>query len=166
MTTRPFHRLLPLLLLLVPLARADELAAPGDLQAAAAAAACAGQPVIIMFGSATCPYCERVRPYLAALQLEPRHPGIVVYEVDTGGDERLDDFSGSPVTMRELAARHGVQLVPTVMAFGPAGEVLGEPLVGVTVEDFYAWYLEGLVDTARDRLSAAPSGAPAGYACD
>jgi hypothetical protein len=44
--------------------------------------------------------------------------------------------------------------VPLVIAFDGRGERLAEPLIGLTSEDFYGFYLERLIDTAWRAVQA------------
>ena len=139
-------------------------------------AACKGQPLVVMFGSSTCPYCSVVRSlYMIPLMEDERYPGIITRELETDSDQLVTDFSGKQVTMAELASRHGVTLVPQVVVFAPDGSQAAKPIIGISSEYFYGYYLDqailaGMAKVKELAIAEAsngePSASPAGYACD
>ena len=137
-------------------------------------AACKGQPLVVMFGSSTCPYCSVVRSlYMIPLMSDERYPGIVSRELEIDSDQMVRDFSGKRVPMSALAAKHGVTLVPQVMIFGPDGKQAGQPVIEISNEDFYGFYLDLAIDSgivmvrsAEKASSGAPNASPGAYACD
>lgn len=147
-----------------------------DLLAESRQAACKGQPLVVMFGSSTCPYCSVVRSlYMIPLMEDERYPGIITRELETDSDQLVRDFSGKQVAMSELSARHGVTLVPQVVVFAPDGRQAAKPIVGISNEDFYGYYLDqailaGVAMVRRrpiaESSSGVPSVSPAAYACD
>ena len=154
---------------------AEKLPWAHDLLAESRQAACHGQPLVVMFGSSTCPYCSVVRSlYIAPLMKDERYPGIVSREMEIDSDQLVTDFSGKRVPMSALAAKHGVTLVPQVVVFGPDGKQAGKPVIGISNEDFYDFYLDQainagieMVQTARKTSpSGAPSASPGVYVCD
>ena len=149
----------------------DKLPWAQDLVAEARQAACNGQPLVVMFGSSTCPYCSIVRSlYVAPLEEDDRYPGIVVREIETDSPSEVRDFKGKLSTMSEVSASYGVYLVPTVMVFTADGEQVGKPLIGLSTEDFYGAYLDVAIRTGSEavlqKTSGGPSALPAEYACD
>ena len=149
----------------------DSLPLAEDLLDEARMAACKGQPLVLMFGSSSCPYCKVVRSlYLSPLQQDHRYPGIVIRELETDSSARVRDFSGKMTTMEQLASSYQVTLVPAVMVFVPGGTQVGKTLLGLTTEDFYAAYLDQAILSGVESVSAMPSGEPSGvpgaYACD
>jgi len=138
-----------------------------DLLAESRQAACHGQPLVVMFGSSTCPYCSVVRSlYMIPLMDDERYQGILTRELETDSDQLVRDFSGKQVTMSELAARHGVTLVPQVVVFAPDGRQAGKPIIGISNEDFYGYYLDQAILAGIEMVSDAPSVSPGAYACD
>ncbi len=142
-----------------------------DLAADTAQAACAGQPLVVMFSSDHCTFCHTVRDlYLRPLFEDKRYPGLVIRELKTNSDDRVTNFDGGMTTMQDLAFQYEVYLVPVVAFFGPGGKLLAEPMIGISSQDFYGSYLEKALQTAQQnlarQLSDEPSDAPPGYACD
>ncbi|MEA1890480.1 MAG: hypothetical protein U9N50_11945 [Pseudomonadota bacterium] len=151
----------------------DKLPWASDLLLESRQAACKGQPLVVMFGSSECPYCSVVRSlYMVPLLEDERYSGIVVRELEIDSDTLVKDFSGKPTSMRKLAASYGVYLVPTVMVFGKEGKQAGKPIVGISNEDFYGFYLDAAIASGVGMLkqgkpaSAEPSASPAAYVCD
>lgn len=155
--------------------KAERLPWAQDLLAESRQAACHGQPLVVMFGSSTCPYCSVVRSlYIAPLMKDERYPGIVSREVEIDSNQLVTDFSGKRVSMSALAAKHGATLVPQVVVFGPDGKQAGKPVIGISNEDFYGFYLDQAINTGIDMVqnarkttsSDAPSASPGVYVCD
>ena len=69
----------------------------------------------------------------------------------------LTDFAGRVTTQAAFTGSSHVRVVPTVAFVGAAGAALAEPLVGLTLPDFYLTYLERRIDQARVLISP-PSG--------
>ena len=155
--------------------KAERLPWAQDLLAESRQAACHGQPLVVMFGSSTCPYCSVVRSlYIAPLMKDERYPGIVSREVEIDSNQLVTDFSGKRVSMSALAAKHGATLVPQVVVFGPDGKQAGKPVIGISNEDFYGFYLDQAINTGIDMVqtarkttsSDAPNASPGVYVCD
>jgi len=147
----------------------DKLPSAVDLAHEALQSACNGQPFVLMFGSSTCPYCSVVRSlYMVPLSADERYKGIVVRELEIDSNTAIRDFSGKPSTMSKLAQQYGVFLVPTVMVFSPDGKRAGKPIIGISNEDFYGFYLDDAIVAGRRLLATndVPSDAPVAYACD
>lgn len=166
------HCLLVVLLIVsVPSAATPRLEALRDLAADTARAACSGQPLVVMFSSDHCTFCHIVRDlYLRPLLEDPKYPGLLIRELKTTSDDRVTNFDGGMTTMQDLAFHYEVYLVPVVAFFGPGGQLLAEPMIGISSQDFYGSYLAKALETAQQnlalQLSGAPSGALPGYACD
>lgn len=110
----------------------------------------AGPVVLVLFSLPGCHYCEAVRrEHLVPMRRDGRFAGrIEILEVDMASDAALRDFSGALLTHQRFAARHGVKIAPTVMALARSGALLGEPIVGAKIADFYGYYLDALVERA------------------
>lgn len=106
--------------------------------------------VLLLFSLPGCHYCEAVRrEHLVPMRQDGRFAGrIEILEVDMASDAPLRDFSGAQLTHQRFAARHGVRIAPTVMALARSGALLGEPIVGAKIADFYGYYLDALVERA------------------
>jgi hypothetical protein len=131
----------------------DELAAARDLRREAAAAARRGQPLVLLFSGQQCPYCDEVRKrWLLPLHRETGTSRPMIRQIDQDGEHTLVDFQGKETTHARFAAAQKITFVPVVATYGPAGEVLAEPIVGLRLRDFYGAYLSAQLDEARARL--------------
>jgi len=126
----------------------------GDLQALGQAARRAGVPVLLMFASEECPYCERLEAeVLGPMTLagdDPRRVLIRKVMLETADDVR--DFQGRTISTDELARRKGVGMVPTLYLLDGDGRQLVPKIVGYTSPDFYPAYLDQAIDVARELL--------------
>lgn len=126
-----------------------KLPALGDLGAAARAAG-AGEPVIVLVTTRGCAHCKQVRE----AYLRPRATaGAVVREIDLTGRESVTDASGRRDTEAGLARRLGVRVAPTVVLLDGQGRPLATPLEGSDTAGFYEAYLDARLAEARVRLS-------------
>jgi thioredoxin-related protein len=105
-------------------------------------------PILVLFSSPTCPYCERVkREYLVPMHKDPAYrPRVIIREVSIDATTPLTGFDGTPTTEGAFAAAHKVFMVPTVMVFDTHGAATGEAIVGLLIPDFYFGYLEAAID--------------------
>ncbi len=141
-------------------ARAAGVPMSTDLQAESARAAVLNVPLIIIFTSPTCHYCEIVkRDYLLPMM---RHPqageAVMVRQIVTGSPARLKDFSGRMTTQAAFARVQGVALTPTVAFFDARGREVAKPIVGLLNPDYYYGYLEDAIAQARKQIAAERSG--------
>ncbi|MFN0299409.1 MAG: hypothetical protein ACKVQU_03540 [Burkholderiales bacterium] len=134
-------------------ASAGELRYASDLALEARAAAAQGKVLVVLYGTASCPWCAKVRRnYLAPLSRNPA-AAMAIVEIDPEVTLPLIDFAGRATNHRSFARAERVRLVPTLVIYGPAGEQLAEPLVGMSSDDFYGAYLEERLAAAAKRIT-------------
>lgn len=144
------------LLLLAPRILASDdalLPAVEDLQALAAQSARAGIPIIVLFTTPGCPFCQEARqnylvPRLAEQQRRSK-PEYLLREVDITSRRSLGAIDGRAFTEAQLAERYGIHFAPVLMAFDSRWRPLGEPLVGLDRAGFYESYVARLISEAR-----------------
>ncbi len=127
---------------------AGDLVHAKNFQADARLAAQRRVPIMVLFSSSGCPYCERVKSeYLVPMHQDPAYRSRVIFrEVSIDSDSPLTGFDGRPVAEAAFAAAHKVFMVPTVMVFDTRGKATGEAIVGLLIPDFYFGYLEAAID--------------------
>lgn len=130
-----------------------------DLAADGALARAGGMPLLLVFTSRDCPYCERlkaevIRPMLFSRQYEGR---LLVREVLRGTD-RLLGADGRATDGLALAARYRVRLVPTMVWVGPEGEPLTGAIVGYNTPELFFGRVEAAQAQALQRLRQAGAG--------
>ena len=137
-----------------PARAADGLVQATSLAADARLAAERRVPILIVFTSPGCPYCDRVKAeYLVPMHKDPAYrKRALIREVTIGSDTPLIGFDGRRTTEGAFAAAHKVFMVPTVMVFDARGAAVGDPIVGMLTPDYYFGYLESAVDAGLVRM--------------
>jgi thioredoxin-related protein len=127
---------------------ADGLVHAKNFQADARTANQRQVPVLVVFTSPTCPYCERVkREYLVPMHKDPAYrKRVIIREVTMGATTPLTGFDGMPTTEGAFAAAHKVFMVPTVKVLDTRGNDASEAIVGLLSPDYYFGYLETAID--------------------
>lgn len=125
-----------------------------NFQADARTAAKRKVPIMVLFSSPTCSYCERVkREYLVPMHKDPAYRNrVIIREVTVGADTPLVDFDGSTTTEGAFALFNKVYMVPTVKVFDTRGKETGDPIVGLLLADFYFGYLEAAIDDGISKV--------------
>lgn len=105
-------------------------------------------PILVLFSSPTCPYCERIkREYLLPMQKDPAYrKKVIIREVTVGASTPLIEYDGTTTTEGAFAADHKVFMVPTVKVLDTHGEDASEAIVGLLIPDFYFGYLEAAIE--------------------
>lgn len=124
-----------------------------DLAAIGSEAAAARVPVMLVFWSDSCGYCElldeEVLTPLRASSSYPKRLRLVRIEF---GRQLYTDFDGNPISGSDLALRYRVQVTPTVLLVDSAGQPLANPLVGLASIDFYWAYFDQALEEAEATL--------------
>ncbi len=117
-----------------------------------------GKPVLIIFTSPSCVYCERViHYYLIPMQRNPDYAGkVLIRQIDMTSPRALVDFGGQATTEKQYAARLKINFAPTIMVFTPDGKAAGKPLVGLGPEDYYGGYMDQAIDAGLARMHISP----------
>jgi thioredoxin-related protein len=109
-------------------------------------------PLMVLFSRNNCSWCEKVRrEYLASIAAEPS-ARILLRQVDIDRDTALTDFDGRTTSHRAFAQAHQAKLAPTLMFFGPDGELIADTLVGYHSTDFYGALIDRAIENGRERL--------------
>lgn len=109
---------------------------------------------MILFSRADCAWCERVRrDWLVPMAHDPAWQARVrIVQVDVDSDAPLLDFAGARTRHAAFAQQQNMKFTPTVALFDARGRLLGEPIVGLSLPDFYGTYLERAIDAANAAL--------------
>ena len=125
-----------------------------DLQALGRIVREAGVPILLMFASEDCHFCERLEAeVLGPMKLagdDPRR--VLLRKIMLETPDSLRDFQGRNISSDELARRKKVGMVPTLYLLDGDGRELVPKIVGYTSPDFYPAYLDQAIDVARARL--------------
>jgi hypothetical protein len=125
---------------------------PASWKAMLAESRATGRPIVLMFSSAGCAWCELVRrDHLRYLARDQQKLGVIVVELDLLDRKPFADGE----TPAGIAQAMGVRFAPTVAFLGPDGE-LAERLLGYQSADFYGAYLDDRIAEAAAKLKKQP----------
>lgn len=121
-----------------------------DLRETAKLAIAADLPVLMMFGTDECPYCEMLREeFLIPMIISGDYTDkIIMREVHIAYYEKLIDFNGKTITASQFAHRYGVTLFPTMVFINSKGEVLVKKILGITTPSLFGGRLDQRIDQA------------------
>lgn len=107
-------------------------------------------PILMMFGTDECPFCERLREeFLIPMIISGDYTEkVILREVHLGYGSSIIDFSGKKITARQLAKRYGVRLFPTTILIDSHGKLLIEPILGITTPSLFGGTLDDGIDKA------------------
>jgi thioredoxin-related protein len=138
---------------------ATSLAAGGlvharDFKADAREAARRQVPVLVLFTSPGCHYCEQVkRDYVGPLHKDPAYRNkVIIRELEVGSTRPLVLFDGTKSTEGAFAAEHKVFMVPTIKVFDTRGEEASEPIIGLLSPDYYFGYIQNAIDDGMRKV--------------
>lgn len=111
-------------------------------------------PIMLLFASPDCRYCERVKnEYLGPMVNDPAYRNkVIIRQVEVGSDWTLVGFDGKKTTHGAYAAGQKVYMVPTVKVVDAQGKELSKPIVGLLTPDFYFGYIESAIDEGLEKL--------------
>lgn len=134
-------------------ALADSLPAVQDFRVEAEAAKTAQVPILVLFMSDSCHFCEIVlEDFLLPMQRDPAYKNkVILRQIETSSRAPLIDFDGKPTTQSAFAAKHKIWGVPQVFLFDSNGNVL-TTLVGLLTVDFYYAYLDDAINNSLARI--------------
>ncbi len=134
----------------------DEISTATDLTREAVVAQNRKVPILILFTSPKCAYCERVKQeFLLPMQRNPEYADkVILRQIEFRDRSRLVDFSGKVTTAARFSQQQKVRLTPTIKLFDAAGNSLIEPLVGLTTADLYGAFLDRAIDEALAKVRA------------
>jgi thioredoxin-related protein len=145
-----------LIMLLISLSQANprEIPQVTNLQMDARAAQAQQVPLLLMFSFHHCPFCAVVREeFLEPMKISGDYEDKVLMRIIDMDGSDLIDFDGKRIPTSNLSQRYDVNLGPTVILVNVRGELLAEPLVGITTKDFYGGYLDEAIFAAQKKLN-------------
>lgn len=133
---------------------ASGLVQANNFQADARDAARRKIPVLVLFSSPFCHFCERVKEeYLLPMHKDRAYRSkVVIREVEVGSTRPIVGFDGKPTTEGAFAAASKVFMVPTVKVFDLRGNEASEPLIGLLTPDYYFGHLQAAIDEGARKV--------------
>ena len=113
-------------------------------------------PILLVVSQEDCPYCELLkREILEPMLVSGEYDGrVLIRELLIDAELPVRDFDGQAVAPDALARRYRARLTPTVLFLDDRGRELTERMIGINTVDFYGYYLDAAIDSARERLRA------------
>lgn len=125
-----------------------------SLQAEAKKARSDRIPIMLVFTSPFCPYCDRVKAdYLGPMINDPAYRDkVIIRQIEAGSDWGLVGFDGKKTTHGAYAASQKIVMVPTVKVVDAEGRELAKPIVGFLTPDFYFGYIEDAMKEGLQKM--------------
>lgn len=125
-----------------------------DLAADAQLARTQQLPILLLFTTEYCDYCEMLeedflRPMLISGHYQDK---VMIRKVVARTDQSMIDFDGARVDTEKLARRYKVRVYPTLLFLDNTGRELAERMVGINTPEFYGGYLDDNIDVALSRV--------------
>lgn len=110
-------------------------------------------PILVLFMSGFCPYCEvALHDFLLPMKRNPEYENkVVLRQLDINSKEKLIDFQGKITTPIGFANKSKIWAVPTVMLFDSEGHELTN-IAGLLTVDFYRAYLDTAISESQERI--------------
>lgn len=125
-----------------------------SLKADAREAARRKVPIMLVFTSPECHYCERVKAeFLGPMVNDPAYRDkVLIRQVEVGSDWSLIGFDGKKITHGAFAAGQKIFMVPTVKVVDGQGKELSKPIVGLLTPDYYFGYIEAAIEEGLGKV--------------
>jgi len=136
--------------------QAEDLPVVRDFTVEAKDASDKQKPILVLFMSDTCTYCEKVlQYYLLPMQHDHAYDNkVILRQIEIENNEKLVDFNGKTTSQSAFTKSYKIWAVPTVMLFDSQGHELTR-IVGLLTEDFYLAYLDDAINESQAKIKAA-----------
>lgn len=113
-------------------------------------------PILVLYTSPGCQYCERAKSeYLVPMLNDPMYKNkVIMREVDITSQNPITLFNGSKSTGEAFATQHKVTMVPTIKLMNAQNVALAEPIVGLLIQDFYFGYIDSAINLGLQKMRA------------
>ena len=117
-------------------------------------AAASHKPILIFFNLTGCHYCRgALREVIVPMfQNAEWRAAMEFRQVTVDDGKSLVDFDGKPIENIAFAKNRKGTFTPTVMLVDDKGQLLGDPIVGISNFDFYGAYVDALAKKAIDEM--------------
>lgn len=113
-------------------------------------------PIVLLVSRSDCSYChvlkdEVLNPMVKSRDYDDR---ALLGELMLDSEEPLRGFRGEHLRRENLASRLDARVTPTLLFLAPDGTELAPRIVGVNTVEFFAFYVDRAIRTARAGLEA------------
>ena len=134
----------------LPGADRPELIQLSDLRPIAKQAKASKLPILIMFGTDECPYCEMLKeefliPMLISGDYEDK---VIIREAHIASGKSIINFSGKKISTDEFSEHYGVTLYPTMVLIDHDGTQVVEKIIGITTPSLFGGTIDDRIDQA------------------
>ena len=115
-------------------------------------------PIVLMFSSRHCEYCERLEAeFLVPMKRSGEYEDkALIRKLDLDRLTRVVDFNGEKIDAEALADRYDVDVTPTVVFLDHQGRQLAKRLIGLGNVFFYGGLLDEAIEIAHGKLHIQP----------
>ena len=111
-------------------------------------------PILLVFSSATCPYCklqedEILKPMLISGDYDNK---VIIRKVLILEEPELIDFRGTTVSMDNFVDRYSVQVPPTILFLDQNGTELTQRLVGINTVEMFGRDVDVAIELSLKKL--------------
>ncbi|MCW8929847.1 MAG: thioredoxin fold domain-containing protein [Gammaproteobacteria bacterium] len=121
-----------------------------DIRETARQAQSQNLPILIMFGTDECPYCQLLKEdFLIPMLISGDYTDkVLIREAHISPETDIIDFSGKKISIGEFSSRYGVTLFPTMVFIDSNGVVLVKNIIGITTPSLFGGTLDDSIDKA------------------
>lgn len=133
-----------------PLSDRPELKQITDIRETARLAKTSNLPILMMFGTDECPYCQLLKEdFLIPMIISGDYTDkVILREVHVASRSDIIDFSGKNISISDFAERYKVRLFPTMVFIDTNGQVLVNNIIGITTPSLFGGTLDDHIDRA------------------
>ena len=132
----------------------DEIPRIDDLAALARSARRRRLPIVLLVSRSDCPYCALIKDEVLNPMLKSREYEdlALLGELMLDAEAPLRGFHGEYERRDDLASRFDTDVTPTLLFLAPDGSELVPRIRGVNTLEFFGFYVDRAIESARARL--------------
>ena len=134
----------------------DEVPLIDDFAAFGSAARQRGLPIVLLVSRSDCSYCALLKDEVLNPMVKSRdyEDLALIGELMLDSAEPLRWFQGEQELRDDIGSRLDADLTPTLLFLAPDGTELVPRMRGVNTVEFFGFYLDRAIESARGRLEA------------
>ena len=133
----------------------DEVPLIDDLAALGRVAGRRRLPIVLLVSRSDCSYCALLKEEVLNPMMKSREydDQALLGELMLDSVEPLRGFQGEYELRDDLASRFDADLTPTLLFLAPDGTELAPRIRGINTLEFFGFYLDRAIESARTRLA-------------